>query len=201
MRPLLLLDVDGVLNALTDDGEHEDAWPQWCRGRAQADGTSWPILWAPDVVTHLRSWHDAGLVEMQWLTTWGHDANDQLRSLLGLPRLVVAGTYAEFDLDGAMADVEADAHAAVAPSAPDALSGYWWKYDVVRRVLDQSPGRRVIWVDDELHHEAGAFRRWAEEHPEVLPVGPDPMRGLVADDLDTIQKFLQAVSMERSPCA
>jgi hypothetical protein len=30
VRPLLLLDVDGVLNAaLADDGEHEDNWPQW----------------------------------------------------------------------------------------------------------------------------------------------------------------------------
>lgn len=199
--PLLLLDVDGVLNALADGGEHEDAWPEWRRGRAHADGTSWPILWAPAVVDRLRSWHEVGLVEIQWLTTWGHDANDELRRLLGLPRLEVAGTYNEFDLDGATADVDADAHAAVAPSAPDPLSGYWWKYDVVRRVLDQNPGRPVIWVDDELHHEPGAFRRWAEEHPDVLPVGPEPMRGLVRGDLDLIQEFFQTASVERSPSA
>lgn len=65
MTPLLLLDVDGVLNALADDGEHVVAWPDWRRGRAEADGTAWPILWAPAVVERLRSWHDSGLVEIQ----------------------------------------------------------------------------------------------------------------------------------------
>lgn len=188
MRPLILLDVDGVLNALSDDAD--PVWRQWRRGHAHADGTSWPIVWAPPVVDRLRSWHETGNVEIQWLTTWGHDANGELRRLLGLPRFVVAGTYTEFDVDGAAADVAADAHAAAAPSAPDPLSGYWWKYDVVRRVLVEHPGRQVIWVDDELHQESGSFRRWAEEHPDVLPVGPDPGSGLVAGDLDLIQKHV-----------
>jgi hypothetical protein len=159
------------------------------------------ITWAPAVVERLRGWHEHGLVEIQWLTTWGDDANDELRQLLGLPRFAVAGTYTEFDLEGATADIEADAHAAVALSAPDPLSGYWWKYDVVRRVLDEHPGRPVIWADDELHHEFGPFRRWAQEHPDLLPVGPDPLRGLVLDDLDRIQTFIQTMTTKRSSCA
>lgn len=198
MTPLLLLDVDGVLNALADDGEHQDAWSQWRAGYATADGSRWPITWAPAVIERLRGWHEDGLVQIQWLTTWGHDANDELRRLLGLPHLVVAGTHTEFDLEGATADVETEAHAAVAPSAPDPLSGHWWKYDVVRRVLDEHPGRAVIWVDDELQ-PGSAFRRWADEQPLLHAVGPDPRVGLSRDDLRGIAWSLQP-SSEREAC-
>jgi hypothetical protein len=125
VRPLLLLDVDGVLNALADDGEREDAWPQWRRSHATAG---------------------------------------ELRRLFGLPHLVVAGTFTEFDLEGSAVDVDADAHAAVAPSAPDPLSGRWWKYDVSRRVLDRFPGCPVIWLDDEPQPRS-PFRRRADEQP------------------------------------
>jgi hypothetical protein len=190
VTPLLLLDVDGVLNALADDGEHEYAWPQRCAGYATADGSRWPITWAPAVVERLRHWHEDGLVEIQWLTTWGHDANDELRRLLGLPRFVVAGTYNGFDLEGATADVDSNAHAGVAPSAPDPLSGHWWKYDVVRHVLDENPGRLVIWVDDELQ-QGSAFRRWADQQPLLRAIGPDPETGLSASDLRCIARWLE----------
>lgn len=82
------------------------------------------------------------------------------------------------------------AHAAAAPSAPDPLSGYWWKYDVVRRVQAEFPGRIVIWVDDELHHTPGAYRQWAEQEPHVVPIGPDPRTGLSPLDLERIQAVL-----------
>jgi hypothetical protein len=65
VKPLILLDVDGVLNALCDFGEHEVVWPEWRRGHAASDDTSWPILWTPAVVSRLNSWHDAGRVEIQ----------------------------------------------------------------------------------------------------------------------------------------
>ena len=37
--PLLLLDVDGVLNALGDGEELYGAWSDWRQGWATADGT------------------------------------------------------------------------------------------------------------------------------------------------------------------
>ena len=107
--PLLLLDVDGVLNALGDDGQLKAAGGDWRQGWATADGTRWPITWSPAVVARLAAWHDQGRLELQWLTTWGHDANDELRDLLGLPRLAVAGTYQDEDADGA-----ADGHGGLA---------------------------------------------------------------------------------------
>ena len=182
--PLVLLDVDGVLNALDDADELAGSWSDWRQGWATADGRRWPITWSPTVVAQLAAWHRSGRLELQWLTTWGHDANAELRDLLGLPELAVAGTYQDEDADGA-ATSAADSHAAAAPSAPDPLSGRWWKYDVVRRILAQQPDRRVIWVDDELQ-SGTAFRRWADEQPLLHAVGPDPVCGLTDEDLATM---------------
>ena len=191
MTPLLLLDVDGVLNALGGWEAYPQVWPHWTSGHARAEGRAYRIVFSPDVVDRLRGWHDAGQVELQWLTTWGHDANASLRGLLDLPELVVAGTYQDED---AAADRQIDgaaSHAAVAPAAPDPLTGRWWKYEVVRRVLADQPDRTVLWVDDELHDHAGPFRRWAQDQRRVHAIGPAPHTGLTPADLDLIDSLLR----------
>ena len=101
----------------------------------------------------------------------------------------MAGTYQDEDADGA-ASAPAGSHAAAAPSAPDPLSGRWWKYDVVRRVLAEQPGRQVIWVDDELQ-PGTAFRRWADDQDGLHAVGPDPMLGLTDRDLASMVEVME----------
>jgi hypothetical protein len=183
--PILLLDVDGVLNALTDDSADLGAWDDWQQGTATAEGARWPILWSPGVISRLRELHESERVELRWLTTWGHDANNDLRLLVGLPELAVAGTYH----DAGAPTVEPStgpAHAAVAPAAPDPLTGRWWKYDVVARLVQQEPERRLIWVDDDLDRANGVFVDWATRQPSVTPIAPDPRCGLTPHDLDAI---------------
>ena len=189
MTPLLLLNVDGVLNAFGGDAGDLAAWQEWSAGWATADGGSWHITFAPAVMSRLVSWQDEGLVELQWLTTWGHDANGQLRALLEMPRLAVAGTYQDEDEAGAPATSAGVTHAAAAPSAPDPLSGGWWKYDVVRRLVAAEPERLLIWVDDELT-PGSPYRAWADDQPQVRAVGPDPAGGLSPADLDSIARHL-----------
>lgn len=191
--PLLLLDVDGVLNAFGYAGESPDD-RDWSFGTAEADGSEWPITWCPSVLAQLRAWHEQGVVELQWLTTWGHEANGQLRELLGLPELAVAGTYEEDDvlITGAPSRGASAAHAAVAPAAPDPLSGKWWKYDVVRRIVAAQPLRRVIWVDDELDEADSPFVQWAAETGgQVVTVGPGSSFGLGDTDLTRIGKIAE----------
>ena len=191
MTPLLLLDVDGVLNALSDDLPDTSVWPRWQRGFAATDGMSWPIVFSPDVVARLVRWHEQGLVELQWLTTWGHSANGELRALLGMPELLVTGTYDHADHAGGAVETRGASHAAAAPSAPDPLSGRWWKYDVVRRVLAEQPERLVVWVDDELHDNDSPFRRWALAQAHLHPMGPDPYYGLTKAALDAVELLLR----------
>lgn len=179
-----------MLNALADDDEELTGWQHWSRGHAEADGTRWPIVWSPAVIDRLRHWHEQGLVELQWLTTWGHDANGELGELLGLPALQIAGTYDEVALNGGVMARVGASHASVAPSAPDPLTGRWWKYDVVRRVLAAQPDRTVIWVDDELYEHDSPFRAWAAAQGVLLAVGPDPRCGLCPEDLELVGRSL-----------
>lgn len=208
MRPLVLLDVDGVLNAV---GPPDDAWPEWRRGTARAGGRAWPVRWSPGVVAAVRGWQDTA--DVSWLTTWGHDANLGLRELLDLPELPVAGTHADADhapatalpapakapatadpatadpADGDAAAAAGPALAAVTPAAPDALTGAWWKFDVVRRLVQTAPERRLVWVDDDLAH-SDAVRAWMRAHTTSLLVAPDPFTGLVQRHLDAVERFL-----------
>jgi hypothetical protein len=48
--PILLLDVDGVLNALPEVRDDLGVWDDWQFGNATADGARWPIIWSPSVV-------------------------------------------------------------------------------------------------------------------------------------------------------
>ncbi len=186
--PLVLLDVDGVLNAVVRRPDPR-TWPDWQSGSAVAGGRRWPITWSPSVVTAVLSWRERA--DVRWLTTWGHDANASLRELLGLPELPVAGTYADAVAPPpGQADPLPAAHAAVTPAAPDALTGRWWKFDVVRRLVRESPGRRVVWLDDDLAGKR-EVAHWMSAHTDALLVAPHPGTGLVADDLAAVADFLR----------
>jgi hypothetical protein len=184
--PLVLLDVDGVLNAVSAWGR-SDAWPDWRTGLATADGRPFPITWSPTVVAAVVSWQQ--VAQVQWLTTWGHDANTSLRLLLDLPELVVAGTYDDVDGPAGEADVDGPAHASVAPAAPDRLTGRWWKFDVVRRIVRTGGPRRIAWLDDDLAGQDDV-REWMREHTTSLLVAPDPRSGLTRSHLDAVAEFL-----------
>ena len=186
MRPLVLLDVDGVLNALARPPDPR-AWPDWELGQAVADGRSWPIAWSPSVASAVRSWRDRA--DVQWLTTWGHNANDQLRTLLDLPELPVAGTHRDGPVPQGESDDAPQAHASIAPAAPDELTGRWWKFDVVRHLVRTQPGRRLVWIDDDLAVE-GEVGDWMAREADCLLVVPSPLTGLVAADLAAVEAYL-----------
>jgi len=194
MTPLLLLDVDGVLNAVTLAPD-EAVWPDWRTGTADANGRTWTIRWSPTDVARLLHWHEQGLVELQWLTTWGHHANVALRQLLGAPELAVAGTH---DEQGSASDLAAPSLAQVTAAAPDELTGRWWKLDVVRRVVAEEPDRPVIWVDDELRGSGNPYADWARG-AGIVAVGPQPDRGLDRADLEVLQRALASPGSAGSP--
>ena len=183
-RPLVLLDVDGVLNAVA--GHLSSAWDDWRSGVATAEGRTFPIHWSPTVVQAVRSWLD--VADVHWLTTWGHDANASLRHLLELPELPVAGTYDE-PAEGAP-DREGATHAAVAPAAPDPLTGRWWKFDVVRRVVRNEPARPIVWIDDDLTAQDDV-REWMRREASCLLVAPSPFSGLTPANLSSIDAYLR----------
>ena len=165
--PILLLDVDGVLNAAALD------LPQgWQRGIFNG----FVLSWNPTITTRLRDLHDSGRVEIQWLTTWTTDADRLLAEPMGLPRGLT--THARED------------------AAPTGFLGIfggasgWWKLAVAREVAEAEPDRRIVWIDDDLAQQAQDTGDWLAAHPHVLVVAPDLFVGLTHEQLDVVEDWL-----------
>lgn len=76
MNPIWLLDVDGVLNALS----HRN-------GLVKTTVMGFPIRWSPEVIAKVSELSER--VEVHWCTTWSWDAADKLAPVLGLPSFPV----------------------------------------------------------------------------------------------------------------
>jgi hypothetical protein len=63
----------------------------------------------------------------------------------------------------------------------------WWKLPAAQRVL--ASGRPLVWTDDDIdvyRAELGDLT----ERPDALLISPDPVTGLVADELERIAAFV-----------
>ncbi|MGY1709064.1 HAD domain-containing protein [Geodermatophilus sp. SYSU D00758] len=165
--PILLLDVDGVLNAVAPELP-----AGWRRGRFNG----YVLSWDPTVTARLREWHDAARVEIQWLTTWAGDADRLLAEPMGLPR-----------------GLRVHARPGVGPTgfagSVSSASG-WWKLDMARAVAEEHPDRRIVWIDDDLAYEAAGTGDWLAANPHVLVVAPDVFAGLTHEHLDAVEEWL-----------
>lgn len=164
--PILLLDVDGVLNAPCRD------LPEgWERGYFNG----FVLAWDPTVTARLGELHKSGRVEIRWLTTWTTDADRLLAGPMGLPRGLTA-----YERD----------------TGPSGFAGPWggrsgwWKLDVARAVAEAGPDRRIVWIDDDLAEQAADTGEWLAAHSHVLVVAPDLFVGLTHEQLDEIEAWL-----------
>jgi hypothetical protein len=188
--PLWLLDVDGVLNAVTRTPD-QAVWPDWRHGAAHAAGRAWPIAFSPSVTAAVRRLHEQGAAEVRWLTTWRRDANGDLRELLGVPAFEVVGEIEPEQPSPAARGAAADEHV---PSHGAAVGGRpapeWWKLAAVRDLLARLPAERpLIWTDDDLRFRPEAVA-WVRTHERSsLLVAPDTDTGLTPADLERIEAF------------
>jgi hypothetical protein len=165
--PILLLDVDGVLNA-----PRFDLPDGWQRGRFNG----FTLSWDPTVTARLRALHEAGRVEIQWLTTWAGDADRLLAEPMGLPR-----------------GLRTHVREGVAPTgfaAPFGGASGWWKLAAARAVAEGEPGRRIVWIDDDLADRATDTEEWLAANAHVLVIAPDTLTGLTHAQLDELEAWL-----------
>ena len=165
--PVLLLDVDGVLNAVRLD------LPEgWRRGTYNG----YSLLWNPSVTARLRALHESGRVELQWLTTWTELADQLLAEPMGLPR-----------------GLRTHGREGVLPTGfggeRRGVPG-WWKLAAARAVAEAEPDRRIVWIDDDLADQAEDTEEWLAAHGHVLVVSPDFTAGLTHEHLDEIEAWL-----------
>lgn len=169
--PVLLLDVDGVLNALV-----LELPAGWHRGVFRG----YTLTWDPTITARLRGWHAAGRVELQWLTTWTREADRLLAEPMGLPRGLRVHDREEVAPTGFAGSWSA--------------AGGWWKLDLARRVAEAEPDRRIVWIDDDLADSADDTGEWLAANSQVLVVAPELATGVTHDQLDRVEAWLGEVS-------
>jgi hypothetical protein len=159
-RVRLLLDVDGVLNALSDS-DSPGMWTDWRFDMVNG----FAITWSPTVARFIRTLSGQG-VDVQWLTTWGHKANDFLCAVLDLPQFPVVGEYG-YD------------------SGPS-----WWKLGPAQALYQLDPVP-FVWIDDDLGYDFEAVE-WLATLPadSHLAVTPDSFTGLDSAHVDRISAFV-----------
>jgi hypothetical protein len=66
----------------------------------------------------------------------------------------------------------------------------WWKLAAARAVAEAEPGRRIVWIDDDLADPADDTSEWLAAHGQVLVVAPDLVAGLTHAELDRVEAWL-----------
>lgn len=120
MKPVWLLDVDGVINALMPHRSHHQAWV------ADHLGREFLIRFDPRIITQIIQLTE--IVDIHWCTTWGEDAVSYLSPALGLPTFPVE-------------DPKRDYESLVAGLG-------WWKY--WRFLESRSYLFPTVWTDDDI---------------------------------------------------
>ena len=163
-RPLLLVDVDGVLSLFGfDAGAAPPGRP------ALIDGI--PHLLSTEAAACLRA--IAPLYEPVWCTGWEERAGEHLPYLLDLPQ-----GWPFVPLQAAQG-VGGDKFS---------LAGHW-KLDAIDAFAGHE--RALAWVDDDLDAEC---REWAAARPgKTLLVSTDPRRGLTQEGAAELSKWATTV--------
>ncbi len=176
-KPILLLDIDGVLNAIAKNlATHAWSEDDWITGEAQGNRFMWQIAASRSVCDFFRELHEEDLVEIRWHTTWQHQA-EGVAGILGLPT---------FPVHEAPEFKPGHWYSSVSPH------DVWWKLPGVYRAVTE--GRPVIWVDDDIDSYVNGEQRarLLRQDNAVLLICPDHKCGLVQKDLDKIKEFLES---------
>lgn len=170
-RPVWLLDIDGVINALSR-GPVQDSWPseQWVQRVVDAEipGSGrmvLPIFAAQPVLDFVTRVVASGAAEVVWHSTWREAAATALAPALGIAAMPVS----------------------VAPEWPQRPARVWWKVPAARRVVES--GRRLVWTDDDISVVPDQVADLVE-HAGTLLIAPDPQTGLTAEHLHAIAGFI-----------
>lgn len=171
MRPLWLLDIDGVINSPLREVPTE-VWEEWLQTSAWSPSGTWRIHTAVPVRDFIVHVHESGLAEIRWHSTW-QEFSVNVGDAVELPRFPIQDSP-EADQDGFS-------------------NARWWKLPAVWRELvkGQEPGgnRPVLWTDDDMDYLT------AEQQITLAAAGcklirPNSRTGLDAEDLKEIETYL-----------
>lgn len=191
-RPVLLLDIDGVVNVIQRSVDHRPPYhvwspDQWNRYTAvvfesHPNEQRWPILVSQMVVDFLTAL--SADVDIRWHTFWQQEAL-RFGKLVGLPEFPVQDCP-EWD----------ENHGRVKARQMMNHRPGWWKYMAAERVVTEEK-RPLIWLDDDLFEEVVLVyrNRLKAMGQPVLLVCPDLYAGLTRGQVHKVLKFVEEVSI------
>ena len=164
VKPILLLDVDGVINYTGSGGAWHDQKEK--TKKTMVDG--WEIKWSTDVVSKINYW-GKDIADIKWLTTWNEKARLFLSPALGIDEFPLARDPA----------IRSKGYAAWLVEQNNPGVPICWVDD------------EVYWFcvkpeDDGLQIESSYW----ESRPNTLLIEPKEEDGLQPDDLARIESFL-----------
>jgi hypothetical protein len=165
-RPLLMVDIDGVISLFGVPVGYSDGEPAIAGSLHSIDGT--PHFLSATAAAHLLEL--LPLYELVWASGWEERANDHLPHLLGLPPGLPFLRF-ERDVGG---HTGARAH---------------WKLEAIE---GYARGRPLAWIDDALND---ACHDWAGERgAPTLLVQTDPERGLTRPEHEQLAAWASALT-------
>lgn len=182
MKPVLFLDIDGVINVIPRNRgninklPHLRVWDEW----KTVEILTYPITYSPQLIAHLN--RISKKVEIVWLTTWREQAIKDFAPVVGLD------AFRHIDPRGS----EYPWGSQLSFAGPTDLR--WWKLNGVLDELN-SVGRPFIWIDDDLRSPTKKYvRKLAEEQdvPNLMFMPYDTM-GIERDHIERIDEFLSGL--------
>lgn len=156
----IYLDVDGVLNAVN---HASPAWG-WGGDCLVTSCNQFSIRYSPELIASINNLAALPHVRMHWLTTWEHDAPNDLCPMIGL--------------DGSAWPVLTN------EKRHEPTSMAWWKWYAIREHLPD--GQRAIWIDDDLKSDKSAAE-WLVVNRHVIPVCPRTELGITRRQMRLIE--------------
>jgi HAD domain in Swiss Army Knife RNA repair proteins len=169
MRPTVLLDVDGVLNALLPHGlpgTEEQSFQDF----RQTEADFFRILYSPEMGRRLMALE----ADVVWLTTWERRANEEIGTIFGWPELPYLERRPEYDIGGW-------------------LTG-WWKSMAAQDWVETHPGVPFAWIDDDLAdaHRNGELT-WMSKLPadtRYYTLSPVASYGISPPAMDALEDWV-----------
>ena len=163
-KPIILLDVDGVLNPCPWKPEDSPDWKFEPRWPSSTESGAFPLSLSKEMGQALADLN----CQIRWLTTWiltEDFANPEIGKRLGWDRLPVCHIERRF-------------------------SDNYWKPTAVQKILE-TEGPKVVWIDDDADYYAQVFDGISDPFGRLLIICPDSHVGLTRDHIDTIKVFLK----------
>ncbi|QYC38237.1 hypothetical protein Nocox_03035 [Nonomuraea coxensis DSM 45129] len=170
MRPLLLLDVDGVLNPI---GRPH---PGYRRYRCVVEGETYVVHLDPGHGRRLLDLAEGTGAELVWATTWEHHANEWIAPRIGLPSLPVVTVNTG--------------------TAPVSERGEMFKTPAVAAYAGRRP---FVWFDDQVWAEDEEYLRVHQGVGDFLLVQVAPKGGLTSDHLGMAREWLTLTGFSQGP--